>query len=101
MAEVDDLLKDFPDGASKESLKTKIEFAKLAAAQTSDSLKSMMFGNAYVSAQLELNRRDTYLRSAHKCVKLKTRKALKSFEIGKKFTFSEASLGQAISEIQE
>lgn len=101
LADVDELLKELPDGASKQSLTSKIELAKLAAAQTSDALKSMIFGNAYVSAQLEVNRRDTYLRSAHKYIKLETRKALRSSQIGKKFTFSAASLTQAISEIQE
>ena len=71
-------MKDLPDGPSKESLTSKIDLAKLAAALTSDALKSMIFGNAYVSAQLEVNRRDTYLRFAHKYIKLETKKALRS-----------------------
>lgn len=101
LGEIDDLLKDLPDGSAKESLISKIDLAKLAAAQTSDALKAMIFGNAYVSAQLEVNRRDTYLKTAHKYIKLETRKALRSSAIGKKFTFNEVALGQAVSEIQE
>ena len=98
LAEVDDLLQDFLDGPSKEIMTSKIDLAKLEAAQTSDALKSIIFGNACVGS--EVNRRDTYLRSAHKYIKLETKKASRTSEIGKKFKSIKASLGQAISEIQ-